>query len=180
MLANYLDRGFSTFFYGIILAIVMIPLFLGVKILLGKKNSITPLNTIAEVAWVAIVLSILSITGILGGQFGTTSLIEGTAVISFDFLAEGLSMATILNIILFIPFGFLSAIVFKRSQTKWIYGILIGLLFTSLIEFLQTFTGRFVQIDDIIMNTLGTYLGYTLCIYGLKFKPLKPLKRITD
>lgn len=128
----------------------------------------------------AIVLSILSITGILGGQFGTTSLIEGTAVISFDFLAEGLSMATILNIILFIPFGFLSAIVFKRSQTKWIYGILIGLLFTSLIEFLQTFTGRFVQIDDIIMNTLGTYLGYTLCIYGLKFKPLKPLKRITD
>ena len=95
-------------------------------------------------------------------------------------MAEGFSTATILNIILFIPFGFLSTMVFKRIQTKWIYGVLIGLLFTSIIEFLQTFTGRLVQIDDIIMNTFGTYLGYMLCIYVLKFKPLKNFKLITD
>lgn len=180
MLATYLERGFSTLFYAIQAAIIMIPLFLGIKILFRKKDSITLLNTIAEVAWLAIVLAILSITGILGGHFGTTSLIEGTSVISFNFLAEGFSTATMLNIILFIPFGFLSTMVFKRIQTKWIYGVLIGLLFTSIIEFLQTFTGRLVQIDDIIMNTLGTYLGYMLCIYVLKFKPLKKFKLITD
>ena len=88
-------------------------------------------------------------------------------------------MATISNNILFIPFGFLSAIVFKRSQTKWIYGILIGLLFTSLLNSFKRL------LDDLFkLTTLYEHPWYIswvyLCIYGLKFKPLKPLKRITD
>lgn len=46
--------------------------------------------------------------------------------------------------------------------TSQIYGILIGFLFTSIIETIQLFTGRFFQLDDIIMNTLGTYIGVLL------------------
>ncbi|MDK2587242.1 VanZ family protein [Romboutsia sedimentorum] len=71
-------------------------------------------------------------------------------------------MATLLNIALFIPFGFFSSIVFKRIQSKWIYGALIGFIFSVTIEFLQTFTGRFVQVNDIFMNTLGTFIGYEI------------------
>ncbi|MDY5913570.1 MAG: VanZ family protein [Inconstantimicrobium porci] len=43
-------------------------------------------------------------------------------------------------------------------------------------EFLQTFTGRFVQIEDIIMNTLGTFLGYMCCLLLVKYKKLIKIK----
>lgn len=180
MLATYLERGISEFFNSIAIAIIFMPLLIGFKFILSKKDSITRLNTIGEFAWLVAVVTILSITGIIGGHFGTTSIMAGNPVINFNFLSEGLSTATILNIILFIPFGFLSTIVFKKIQNKWIYGVLIGLVFTSFIEFLQLFTGRLVQIDDIVMNTLGTYAGYILCRYLLKFKLLKKFKIITD
>ena len=79
-------------------------------------------------------------------------------------------MATLLNVILFIPYGFLSTVIFKKVREKWIYGLLVGLIFTVIIEFLQIFVGRFVQLDDILMNTLGTYIGYILFISLLRFK----------
>lgn len=50
-----------------------------------------------------------------------------------------------------------------------VYGILIGFAFSVGIEFIQIFTGRFVKLEDILMNTLETYIGYSLCIVVVKF-----------
>ncbi|MBU3174511.1 VanZ family protein [Clostridium estertheticum] len=46
----------------------------------------------------------------------------------------------------------------------------------SLTEFLQIFTGRFVQLNDILMNTLGTFLGYEIWVMLLKLN-LKSKKK---
>ena len=66
---------------------------------------------------------------------------------------------TILNIILFIPMGFLLPAVWKeyRSIKKT---ILMGLALSIIIELLQIFTFRLTDIDDLITNTSGTFLGY--------------------
>jgi len=68
---------------------------------------------------------------------------------------------TILNIILFMPMGFLLPVIWKeyRSVKKT---ILTGLAVSITIELLQIFTFRFTDIDDIITNTLGTFFGYYL------------------
>ncbi|MEG2058033.1 MAG: VanZ family protein [Romboutsia sp.] len=51
-------------------------------------------------------------------------------------------------------------IVFKKLREKIIYVVLIGFAFSCTIEFLQSFIGRFVQLEDIIMNTIGTFIGF--------------------
>lgn len=64
------------------------------------------------------------------------------------------------NVLAFIPFGFFLPIVFKRvSNIKNI--MLYGILFSLFIEILQLTTrlGSF-DIDDIILNTIGTVLGF--------------------
>ena len=71
-------------------------------------------------------------------------------------------MATLLNVILFVPFGFFFFFFFNKLHKKKIYVILIGIIFSIVIESVQTFTGRFVQLDDMLMNTLGTFIGYEL------------------
>lgn len=133
-----------------------------IKFLVKRKFEIKPLIMLCEFAWIFIVFLILQITGIIGDYFGTTSFFDGIANFSFDFFKEGLSIATLLNIILFIPFGFFSAIVFKKLMDKWIYGVLIGLIFSIIIEFLQTFNGRYGSLQDVIMNTIGTFIGYEI------------------
>lgn len=166
MLSNYLNIGISYLTFHIPSSFVIFLIYFGIKSLIKKRIKIKPINIICEFLWILIVLTILSITGVLGGDFGVTSI--SNMNFSFSILEEGISMATILNIVLFIPFGFLSALNFKKLRDKRIYGILIGLIFTITIEFLQSFTGRFVQLEDIIMNTIGTYIGYILFIYFFK------------
>ena len=66
---------------------------------------------------------------------------------------------TILNILLFMPLGFLLPVIWSeyRDAKKM---ALTGLAVSVLIEILQIFTFRFTDIDDLITNTLGTVLGY--------------------
>lgn len=63
-----------------------------------------------------------------------------------------------LNILLFIPIGFFLS--FKKSSFKFV--LLTGFLFSLFIEMVQFSIpmGRSADIDDVILNTIGTFLGY--------------------
>lgn len=144
----------------IFLCFIIIELFL--KFIMKKKIEFKILYLACQFLWILLVLTILRITGILGGNFGISSPLD--SFISYKLFEEGLNVATLLNICLFIPYGFLSVLTFKNIAKHWWLGILIGLIFSASIEYLQTFTGRFAQLDDIVMNTLGTFIGYEICI----------------
>lgn len=66
------------------------------------------------------------------------------------------------NICIFIPFGIIIPLIYKIKDKKI---ILIGFLTSFTIEFIQIFQNRYVDIDDLLLNTLGTYIG--LLIYKL-------------
>ena len=67
----------------------------------------------------------------------------------------------ILNILLFIPFGYLFPSLFPKL--RWWQVILLGLAFSLCIELLQLITKLgYADVDDLINNTLGTAIGW-LC-----------------
>ncbi len=71
------------------------------------------------------------------------------------------------NVIGFLPFGFLIPALFKRLRRGWV-AALLSLEFSLLIEGIQLVSkvGCF-DVDDIILNTLGGFLGYLLfCLIG--------------
>lgn len=66
------------------------------------------------------------------------------------------------NILLFIPYGFFCAWVFKAAR-KVFSCTVIGVVTSLGIEWLQLITGRgFFQIDDVVTNTIGALLGCLL------------------
>lgn len=66
------------------------------------------------------------------------------------------------NILLFVPFGFLSPWAFKIFR-KPHFCVFAGFFVSLVIESLQLATRRgFFQIDDILTNTLGMLAGYLL------------------
>ncbi len=81
------------------------------------------------------------------------------------------------NVMLFLPLGFFVALIWKKYHSiKKV--IILGLSVTCLIEFIQYFIGRSSDIDDVLLNTFGTVIGYVvlLIIQYLISKPAKQKK----
>ena len=79
----------------------------------------------------------------------------------------------ILNIMLFLPFGYLLPTLFPRL--RWWQVILLGLVFCLCIESLQLVTKLgYADVDDLINNTLGAVIGF-LC-YKLILQNNAPLR----
>ncbi len=82
---------------------------------------------------------------------------------------------TVLNIILFMPMGFLLPAVWKEYRSFKVT-IFSGFVASLLIEILQIFTFRLTDVDDLITNTIGTAAGYYLWKIAAKRIVKKPSK----
>ena len=81
------------------------------------------------------------------------------------------------NIVMFMPWGFGLTLLWKRSQKLWIVA-LYSLGLTVLIEFIQLFIGRSVDVDDMILNFAGSCLGAGVChVLRRKFPGLEKLAK---
>lgn len=67
----------------------------------------------------------------------------------------------VLNIIMFIPLGFLLPLIWKEYR-KIYKALRVGFCFSFAIEFCQLFNFRITDVDDLVMNTLGACVGYML------------------
>lgn len=70
-------------------------------------------------------------------------------------------MTYLLNMIMFMPLGFLLTFIWnERQEIKKV--IIVSALFSCAIEICQLFNRRQTDIDDLIMNTLGAAFGYLI------------------
>ena len=74
------------------------------------------------------------------------------------------------NILLFVPFGFFAS--YYLNTTKWSTPVFVTLIVTFGAEVMQYYIGRTFDIDDIILNVFGGFLGYLLyvCFNAVKGK----------
>lgn len=76
------------------------------------------------------------------------------------------------NLMLFIPFGILLPLCLPKARKSWVC-ILSGCLISILIETVQYLTQRGnCELDDVIMNTLGTAAGWGIYAGVKKVKEL--------
>ena len=73
------------------------------------------------------------------------------------------------NALIFLPIGFFPNLLWRGS--RWWKGLLTGFCASLSVEFLQLFVGRATDIDDLILNTLGAFLGGLLCLLLVKLAP---------
>ncbi|MCH1980906.1 VanZ family protein [Lawsonibacter sp. OA9] len=66
-----------------------------------------------------------------------------------------------MNVLLFLPVGFFLPLLWQKFKSL-LRTLLTGLSLSLAIELLQLFTFRAVDIDDLMMNTLGAAAGYLI------------------
>ena len=166
----------ESYLLAILVSMVLITI---INIILNKKSS-------GKIKWqhylfgyFLILYLVISLKDIVG--FPTLSDLERNVmlgvpifdpVLNFIPLSSGIEISTILNIIFFMPFGFLLPTLWNKFR-KFIPTVFAGFIFSLIIEVGQLFTIRATDVDDLIMNTLGTILGFILFkILSIIFKKL--------
>lgn len=86
-----------------------------------------------------------------------------------DFTEEPVAylMNTVLNILLFVPFGFFAPLLCRKLRSA-VRTAGAGLCLSLFIETAQMFSGRLTDIDDLVVNTAGALIGYWLAKFVYK------------
>ena len=82
-------------------------------------------------------------------------------LIPFQDFSTSNIMGMVLNMVMFAPLGFLLPAYFERYR-HWGRTLAAGFLTSLTVELIQLFTFRATDVDDLIMNTLGTVVGFLL------------------
>lgn len=73
------------------------------------------------------------------------------------------------NALIFLPVGFFPNLLWR--QPRWWKGLAVGFCASFAIEFLQLFVNRATDVDDLILNTLGAFLGGLIALLLGKLSP---------
>ena len=95
-------------------------------------------------------------------NFSGINLIPFKEIMRYEFGSKMFYISVIGNIALFIPFGFIISYYIKPK--KIIPIIIIPLIVSFTIELVQLKIGRSFDIDDILLNTIGCFIGYLIYI----------------
>ena len=134
-------------------------IYILLQILLAHKKT-----NMVHIVWVGIFLVyvylVLETTGIgtiwEAGQYAGMEFQKEINLVPFH---NGIHLSMILNIVMFMPLGFLLPLIWKNYQSLF-RTALTGLGFSFGIEFCQLFNRRVSDVEDLLMNMLGTMLGW--------------------
>lgn len=161
---DYILEGIVVFWHCILLGIILFSLYQAVMIATKKrkrsdyeKSNLSQL--FCELLLAVYICTILQITGIIGRTYAWN--LSGDALqnlTEIPFKGASIKMIT-LNCLLFVPYGFLAAVLKRRSDTPWWQLLFWGFFTSFMIELIQAFTGRLLEWDDLIANTAGFLVG---------------------
>ena len=72
------------------------------------------------------------------------------------------------NALIFVPVGFFPNLLWRP---RWWKGLAVGFCTSLAVEFLQLFVNRSTDVDDLILNTLGAFLGGLVALLLGKIAP---------
>lgn len=90
-------------------------------------------------------------------------------IIPFAYMFSDLD-STLLNVLLFLPLGFFLPVLWKDFHSV-LRTVLFGFFCSLFIESLQIFTRRATDINDLMTNTVGAFLGWILGRVFLRLIP---------
>ena len=170
--------------------LIAIPIYLIVRVIIIKTKKIK-MNLYREIALFAFVIfcaGLASLTVIPKFEFGVSGFnvvengVHGTNLIPFLVFVETFNEVFINgninyflinfvgNIVMFIPFGIFIPFLWKTSGKRTVF---IGFCVSLFIETCQLFLTRGTDIDDLMLNTVGVFIG--VVIYEIMFKHFKGL-----
>lgn len=95
-------------------------------------------------------------------NYGGINLVPFREMFRYTFGSYKFMRNVVGNILMFIPFGFLASYYLKANKVS--YSLILSLIVSLTIELVQLKIGRTFDIDDVILNVVGGFVGYILFV----------------
>ena len=143
--------------YAIILLSIVSYIFLRIISRIKYKNKVDIKKEFVLVLFIAYLLILFSIVTYPLNDYGLNNYKIFSEILRYKIGSKEFIQNIIGNILLFIPFGMFLGYYFK---IKVISLIIITILYSFSIEFIQILINRVFDIDDVILNLIGSIIGY--------------------
>ncbi len=90
------------------------------------------------------------------------NLVPFTEIFRYEIGSEAFLMNVVGNIVIFIPFGYLISTYIKPKRILPI--LVVSVISSATVEFVQLCVGRSFDVDDIILNSLGAIIGFLIYV----------------
>ena len=100
------------------------------------------------------------------------NIVPFTEILRYEVGSTQFYLNVIGNILVFLPFGYFVSSYIKATRVSHI--LLVTLITSFTIEFVQHYIGRSFDIDDILLNVVGAILGFLLYIVFTAIKKHLP------
>lgn len=139
----------------------VVAISLRIAFLKGSKRFVLHKELMALV-FILYVLCLYSVVTYQDINYGGINLIPFKEMFRYEIGSYKFIKNIIGNILLFIPYGFFSS--YYLNNKKIGTNVLLCLIASSCIEIIQYYIGRVFDIDDIILNVLGGFIGCLLFV----------------
>ena len=90
------------------------------------------------------------------------NLVPFTEIFRYEIGSQAFLMNVVGNIVIFIPFGYLISTYIKPKKILPI--LIVSVISSATVEFVQLCIGRSFDVDDIILNSLGAIIGFLIYV----------------
>ena len=164
MMRMYFEVGYYYLLDILEPAMVVFVALVSLSLLVSRRRAMSLAHIIIQLVWSVWFLLILRTTGMtrINWLDLATAAKNSTGKISLELFEDGLlDEMMFLNLLLFIPFGFLLPLAIGGPTKKWWCIWIVSICFPLMIELSQwQFSSRYAQLDDLLMNASGTIIGY--------------------
>lgn len=134
-----------------------------------NKKKLNLFRNIINLLFLMYILILFHVVTFYDVDWSTYNLVFFREILRYEFGSEMFFRNIMGNIVMFIPYGIYMTYYFNLKRPFLLIGLAI--ILSSAIEFTQYFIGRVFDVDDILLNVAGAFLGfliYRICYFFYK------------
>lgn len=144
-----------------ILIVTIIIISIRLTYLLYNRKKIILHKELIMLIFIIYILLLYYIVTFQDSNYGTNNFIPFKEMFRYNITSPLFFKNVIGNVVLFIPLGLFVTLYIKNKT--FILTLILSIIISLSIEFIQSMIGRTMDIDDVILNATGGILGYFIC-----------------
>lgn len=144
--------------YPMIIIFTVVLITIRLAYLLSRKIKFELYRELFMLAFLLYSLILFYVVTFQDVNYGTNNFIPFKEIMRYEFGSSFFIHNVLGNILLFVPFGFFVSFILKTKKPGYI--IIVTFITSLVIEFTQLLIGRTFDVDDVLLNIVGGFLGY--------------------
>ena len=155
-----------------VLIITVILVSLRISYFIKTKEKFRLYSEIFKLGFIIYIIGLFYVVTFQDVSWSTSNFIPFKEILRYDLFSEMFFKNVIGNMIMFIPYGFFISYFLRIDKKRYVF--ILSLITSITIEVTQLIIGRVFDVDDILLNLLGAFVGFYIYRFLMRVKDKLP------